>query len=516
MKNIIYARKSSEDEDRQAMSINSQISEIKKLADNSEILIDKIFTESQSAKQEGRPKFNEMLSFIDKTDGCQLLCWKIDRLTRNITDGARLVERLENGKIENIRTIDKKIANNPTDKFLLLIDFGVGKKYSDDLSVNVLRGNKTKLENGGLPGRASFGYKNNKLEKTIFVNEEKRKPLQKTFRKYATGGYSLKEMINESFKLGLMTDRGTKVYTSILHRIFSSPFYYGVIKRDGNFYKGSHEPIISQRIFDDVQEVLKGKHRGRRKKHFYPYRSFLTCEKCGCALTADKKKGHTYYYCTNGKGNCEEHRKYLRSEKIDEQISKVFNQIFYRKELIETVAEANSLRKTNDQKEFEELEISLRKQLEACKLKQEDLLDRSLEKKIGEELFEHKMKKLEKEQIDLETVLSQKRTKGRGTFEQTKKVFLTANKAQKEFLKQDDQQKRKTLEIILSNVSLESQQVAKVSFKMPYKFLANAPENGDFTQLLGKRDSNPRILEPETSALPLGDSPNFIFLKRFL
>lgn len=490
MKNIIYARKSSEAEDRQAMSIDSQISEIKKLADNSGILIDKIFTESQSAKQEGRPKFNEMLSFIDKTDGCQLLCWKVDRLTRNITDGAKLVERLESGKIENIRTIDKVIANNPTDKFLLLIDFGVGKKYSDDLSVNVKRGNRAKLKNGGLPGMAPFGYKNDKLNKTIVVNEEKRKPLQETFRKYATGGYSLKEMVGESFKLGLMTDRGTKVYTSILHRIFSNPFYYGVIKRNDNYYKGNHEPIISQKLFDEVQGILNGKTQGRRKKHFYPYRSFLTCEKCGCALTADKKKGHTYYYCTNGKGGCEEHKKYLRSEFIDNEMSKVFDQIFFKKELIESVAKSSLERVIDDNKENDDLKLMIEKKFIACKLRQEALLDCSLDKMITKELFGLKMKKLEKEEIDLKTLLSQKQGKGKSTFEQTKNVFLTANKAQKKFLKQTDEQKRKTLEIVLSNASIESQKMANVRFKMPYQFLANAPKNGDFNQMLGKRDSN--------------------------
>ena len=154
MKYILYARKSSEQEERQAMSIESQKNEMTCLANKLGVRIEKIYEEQMSAKKTGRPVFNEMLDYLARYKDCVVLAWKVDRLTRNIFDGARIIELLESGNIKEIRTIDKVIVDNPIDKFMLSIDFGVGKKYSDDLSVNVKRGIKAKLEKGLWPNMA--------------------------------------------------------------------------------------------------------------------------------------------------------------------------------------------------------------------------------------------------------------------------------------------------------------------------------------------------------------------------
>ena len=124
MKYILYARKSTEQEERQLMSIDSQISELLRMAEKSGVKIDKIYKESMSAKKTGRPIFNEMTEYIGKQKDCIVFAWKIDRLTRNINDGGCIIELLENGNIKEIRTIDKVIMDNPIDKFMLVMDFG--------------------------------------------------------------------------------------------------------------------------------------------------------------------------------------------------------------------------------------------------------------------------------------------------------------------------------------------------------------------------------------------------------
>lgn len=137
MKYILYARKSTEQEERQTMSIESQVSELLSMAARQGFKVDKIYRESMSAKKIGRPIFNKMLEYVSKNKNCVILAWKVDRLTRNIFDGASIIDLLESGNIKEIRTIDKVIVDNPIDKFMLAIDFGVGKKYSDDLSVAI-------------------------------------------------------------------------------------------------------------------------------------------------------------------------------------------------------------------------------------------------------------------------------------------------------------------------------------------------------------------------------------------
>lgn len=488
MKYILYARKSSESEDRQALSIDSQISELLKLAEREDRKVDKIFKESMSAKKIGRPIFNEMLEYIEKQKDCVVFAWKVDRLTRNIFDGAKIIELLENGNIKEIRTIDKVIVDNPIDKFMLSIDFGVGKKYSDDLSVNVKRGNRAKLEKGEWPSFAPFGYLNEKISKTIIIDPEREKFVRKMFQLYATGTRSLKTIQNILYKEGLRSLGGRKVGKSTIHRVLQNPFYYGVMLRDGKYYHGKHEPIISKQLFDQAQDVLLGKLHSKKQKHFFAYRGFMTCSVCGCALTADKKKGHTYYYCTNGKGNCEQRKKYLRSEKVDNLIADVLGKLKFDKEFIEIsyLAAKEKLAKRKDN--AEDIAGNIKKRLKMNAERQNKLLDRHLDNLVNEDAYKAKLKELEKDKINLESELLRIQKSGRGsaTFEPVKNIFLRGNKAKKDFLKAKDDGKRHLLEIMLSNLFVESGNLASIKYKMPYQLIANAPKNCSLDTMLGR------------------------------
>lgn len=492
MKNILYARKSSEAEDRQAMSIDSQISELNKLAQAMDLRIDKIFTESKSAKQEGRPEFNKMLRYIDENKGCTLLAWKVDRLTRNIDDGAKLVKRLENGTINQIRTIDKIITNNPTDKFLLLIDFGVGKKYSDDLSVNVKRGFKSKREFGGWPGMAPFGYLNDKINKTVIPDPQRAKYVKRLFVLYKGGIKSLVDISKILYDEGLRSKAGNQVGKSTLHRTLNNPFYYGVMEMKGQRSNGTHQPLISKQLFDEVQDIINDKKptKPRPSQHIFPYRGFLTCAKCGCALTADiKRNRYVYYYCTDGKKICARPRKFLPNKKVDTLVSTIFDQITFDENLVEIMAEAARQKQKSKKEYAEATHNTLLDQLKFNQEKQKRLLDTRVAGYITEEVYKEKLTELENARVDLENQMkkvSQNLDKGAATFEQTKKIFLKGNKAKKEFIKAKDDKKRHLLENLLSNISLEGENVAKISYKMPYQLLADAPKNGNFDELLGR------------------------------
>jgi len=140
MKYIVYCRKSTESEDRQVLSIDSQENELLALAKANDIYISKTFKESKTAKEPGRPIFNEMLSFIEnsKEEYC-ILVWNLDRLARNSVDGGKIIYLIDKGIIEEIRTPSKFFRNNSDDKFMMSLLFGFAKKYVDDLSVNVNR-----------------------------------------------------------------------------------------------------------------------------------------------------------------------------------------------------------------------------------------------------------------------------------------------------------------------------------------------------------------------------------------
>lgn len=488
MKYILYARKSTESEDRQAMSIESQETELLKMANGLGFHIDKTYKESMSAKQAGRPVFREMLEYISKNKDCIVFAWKVDRLTRNIFDGSQIIDLLEKGNIKEIRTIDKIIVDNPIDKFMLSIDFGVGKKYSDDLSVNVKRGNKTKLEKGGWPGIAPFGYLNDKLNKTIIVDEERSLYIRKTFELYATGGYSVMDIADILYTNGLRTRSGYKVHKSKIHTILSNPFYCGLMKRDGKLYQGRHEPEVPQELFEQVQDVLYRKIHTKKQRLDFHLRGYLKCGGCGCAFTASRKKGHDYYYCTNGRKLCEEHRSYMRAENVEAIVATSLTDIQFDEELIDLAYLAKKEKGMRDEIYQEASRETLTKRLELIARKESKLLDSHLSELITQEVYEAKMKELhnEREMINLQLQKVVSRTQGGlSTLEQVKEIFLTASKAKKEFLEATNDRKTKMLETLLWNLEIQDKEMASVSFKMPYEILKKSPKNGDFSMLLG-------------------------------
>ena len=150
IKYFLYARKSSEAEDRQVASIGSQIDELTKLAKRENLEIANTFSESQSAKEPGRPLFNEMIDKIHKKEIQGIICWKLDRLARNPVDGGQINWMLQQGIIRHIQTFERSYY--PTDNVLMMsVEFGMANQFIRDLSQNTKRGLKAKAERGWYP-----------------------------------------------------------------------------------------------------------------------------------------------------------------------------------------------------------------------------------------------------------------------------------------------------------------------------------------------------------------------------
>lgn len=496
MKHIAYCRKSTESEDRQVLSIESQITEMQRLAERDGVVFDKIFTESKSAKAPGRPVFNEMLHFIEKND-CMIYAWKLDRLARNPKDGGELQWLLAQDQIHEVRTFERVFRNTSDDNFMMNLDFGMAKKYVDDLSINVKRGIRAKLEKGEWPNCAPFGYNNNITTHLVDVNQEQASHVIEMFRLYATGGYGIRELSQIMFDKGMRTRCGAKVGKTKIHVMLTNPFYYGMMLKDGLFYPGKHEPLITKEIFDRVQDIISGRYKSRPKKQFFAHRGFLRCHVCGCMLTATTKKGHNYYYCTNGKGNCEQHKKYLRSEMVDNMMADVLEDVAFKNETVEIMYQA-AKEKTDLNDQYAETAIrNLTERLRMATGKRELLVDSYLDKSTPEVVYKSKIKVITNEITDLETEikkLEEKRKREYSTLELTKEFFLTASKAKKEFLEKDDAGKRTVSEKLLWNLTIENKILASYKLKEPYQFMVKAPLYKDLESLRVGRDSNPQLL----------------------
>jgi site-specific DNA recombinase len=483
MKYVIYCRKSTDTEDRQVLSLESQENELVRLAESKGLEVVSILKESMSAKAEGRPVFNEVLSMIanGKADG--IICWKLDRLARNFIDGGKIIDLLQKSIIKEICTYEG--SHLPSDNVLMLaMHFGMANQYIRDLSTNVKRGNRAKLERGEWPGHAPFGYINDKITKTVKIDKKTSPYVVRTYNLYIAGK-SYKEISDILFTEGLRTSSGKKVFKSQIQRMLTNPFYSGMMVRGGKYYEGKHKAIVSKRLFDEAQNVSVVRSRPKLKNLVFPLRGFLTCHSCGCNLTASLKKGHHYYYCTNGKGICSEHKSYLRENYLYEKVANLLDGLHFSKQKIELMYQAAKELQEQKTEYADELIPTLEATLDGLKTKESRLLDAFLGEQITKELYEEKTLALHNERISLSKQIKDLKSKQPiSTLEPVKNIFLQANKARKEFLEADDTKKREIVENLLWNLSLESKNIVTVKYKSPFEVIAKAPKNGSISTLL--------------------------------
>ncbi len=190
---FLYCRKSSESEDRQVLSIESQISELQSLAKKHSILILETLTEARSAKAPGRQIFNNMMQRIYRGEAQGIICWKLDRLARNPIDGGAIIWAIKQHGLEII-TPTQSFRQSDDNTILMYIEFGMAQKYIDDLSRNVKRGLRTKVEKGWYPAVAPAGYLNNRVkdkgEKDIVNDPERFQIIRRIWDLMLTGLYT--------------------------------------------------------------------------------------------------------------------------------------------------------------------------------------------------------------------------------------------------------------------------------------------------------------------------------------
>ncbi len=476
MKTIIYCRKSQESEDRQIMSLDSQEAELLKLAEKNNIEVVTILRESMSAKAPGRPLFAEMLSLLSKGKADTILCWKLDRLARNPIDGGSISWMLQNSQIKSITTHDREYL--PSDNVLLMsVEFGMSNQYVRDLSENVKRGNREKLRRGEWPNHAPLGYINDKNTKTLKIHPENGTKVQKVFSMYATGNYSYGEIAKE-----------LQIAKSNVERILKKTFYYGLMERNGEYYPGKHKPLITKELFDDVKAVRENTIRPRAKTLFFPYRGLMTCAQCGCQLTASRKKGlYDYYYCTNGKGVCTQHKTYIDNKTTSAFFEESLKLLKFDSELIEIMYQASLEKHAHSTQDNKKALADAEHKLEQLTRQERKLLQTFTSEIIDEELYKAEATRIREEKENLEQKkekYTQSKEQQLATLELTKNIFLEGNKAMSEYKNANPERKRKIAQSVLWNLQVKDKNVLNYRFKSPFNLLAKAPKKATFTTLL--------------------------------
>jgi site-specific DNA recombinase len=330
-KYALYARKSSEAEEKQALSIDSQVKEMLELAQKNKLEVGQIYRESHSAKDCGqRPVYNQLLADIRMGKFTGILVWHPDRLARNAGDLGALVDLLDQKKLIEIRTYSQRFTNNPNEKFLLMILGSQAKLENDNKSINVKRGLRTRIEMGLWPSVAPTGYLNHPdrtMKCHIIQDPQRAHAIKIMFEKVAYekwSGRDLYKWMKEDLKF---KTRGNKPFSlGNIFTVLRNPLYCGLLeypRKSGKWFVGQHEPIISQELFKKVQEKLDlNKPKGPTRKEF-AFTRLMKCGLCNSGVCAQEKfkdlidgtqRKHIYYSCTRF------YDKYCKNTYLPEQL----------------------------------------------------------------------------------------------------------------------------------------------------------------------------------------------------
>lgn len=472
------------------MSIESQLSALHRtISDKPEIEVVDIYEEAFSAKAPGRLRFSEMLNRLEQGEAEGVIAWAPDRLARNSVDGGRIIYLLDTGTIRDLKFATYTFENNSQGKFMLQIMFGQSKYYSDALSENVKRGNRTKVERGWRPNQAPLGYRNDPVSRTIVSDPARFALVRQMFDLMLSGIYSPRQICRIARdELGFRTPKrrrsgGKALALSGVYKMLKNPFYAGILVWAGRTYRGAHVPIVSIDELDRVQSLLRKRDKPRPHKLSFAFTGMIRCGECGLLVTAENKTNrygscYTYYHCTKRRFDYRCRQPSIRLEELQDQIATYLDNLSLSPKMRDWAFRQLDKSKHN----FKESQIARQKSIDralsAAKTAASNLTSLRIRDLIDDEQFLIERQKIDQEQLKLKEA-SQNAVHLESAFEPFENLVSFNNKAIEWFLAGDDEIKRLILECVGSNLVLTDKKL-NIEAKKPFQCL---PKKGQRPRL---------------------------------
>ncbi len=504
-KYFLYARKSTEDDDKQVMSIEAQLFELREFAarENLEILAE--FQESKSAKSPGREVFGEMMMRIEKMQGVGILAWHPDRLARNSIDGGRIIYAVDTTKIVSLRFPTFWFEPTPQGLFMLQVAFGQSKYYSDNLKQNVERGMRQKLRRGEWLTRAPFGYINNSRTRNIEPDPVKSRIIVRAFEEYAKGTHTLISLGAFLAEHGLTTKAGMPLAKASVKRILINRAYLGFTKHRDEYFDGSFASILSPTLFETVQKQLATRATPRKSKqaHDFPFTGLFRCGECHSMITAQWATGkcggkYRYYRCTKKSGYCSQG--YLREDLLATQVKAQLQSVSLPEAWTEYM-----LTKTENW-EHEEKHASsnrleqMKQDMKSLETKLDTLIDLYLSGDIERETYLKKKDALMREKVSLQSKASSARAERKEWVEPLRKWILDSKHAGFLGASTEYAEIRDFVRTFGTNPALRDKTIS-ISFCPPSVFVSAAMARGGFCSVGAATPRPALVLSSEEVAI---------------
>ena len=450
-KYFAYLRKSSEDKEKQALSIPAQKAKLSEMF--GDLGIEFIEEEKSAFIPYNRPKFADMLARMRAGERAGLIAWHPDRLSRNEVDASTLTYMLRTGELRDLKFATYHFENNsPEGIWMLQMALSQSQYESAKKGRDVKRGLETKAKMGLYPAPAPFGYLNDKYEergkKKIYTDKERLPLLRKMVDLMLTGDYTVAQIWRIATKdWNLRSLNGKKISRSNVYNIFTRTFYYGEFEYpigSGKWYKGSHEPLMTREEYDRIQFLLGRRGNPRPKEHHHlPYRGPVRCGGCGALVTAEEKTkrlasgdvaSYTYYHCTKRKDpNCPQRS--IEERELEKQINAELGRLEipadFTKWAVARLKEMNA----NEVESRERMYTNQRREYEACVRKIDNLIDMRASDEIDEHEFRSRKETLLAEKSRLTALLGDTDKRVENWLEIAERGFNFAEKAPIAFTK---------------------------------------------------------------------------------
>ena len=464
-------------------------------------IVDTVQYIETASKQKERKRFREIIDRLRKDatiDGA--VFHKVDRACRNITDLAML-EALETEKNKRIFFATQEFPQNAAGRLSVGVMGVVARWYTDNLREEVNKGFRGKIEAGEYPHKPPYGYltvKESKDSRLPTPDPKKVENVRTIFKLMATGQYSIDTLREELFQRGMYFSAKTRRWTrSHLAKMLRHPFYIGKILWHGQIYEGKHEPIVSEKVWQKVQNVLDGRSNAKshQKRSFTYGHGLIKCADCGYNVTAEThKKQYTYYICAQRRHiDHVEKPAWVPEPKIESQIVSLLEKLVLPKEVYDWVLEYLKRSATQESTDVEKELKSLKRKISESQKTIDSILLRAAQ---AEDSLADGFMRLAQERQSEVTLLQHR-------FEQVKsglqednggplKILELAQDLSRQYVTLKPPQKRQIANSVFSNLELNGVSLC-ADYRLPFAILAknaNRPVN------YAREDSN---LQPSDS-----------------
>ncbi len=498
MKAIIFARVSSKEQE-EGQSIPSQVRRLTEYAVRKNFQIENTFQITESSTKETRKQFDAVVSLVRKSkQPLALIIDTVDRLQRSFRETPLLNDLRKEGKLE-LHFLREGLILDKNSNSSQIIQWNIGVLFAESyvlqLSDNVKRSKEQSLKNGEWITKAPFGYKNVTLptgKKKIEVDHDHAPFVVRMFELYAAGNHSFQTIANEMDKLGMKNANGNPIGASRVEITLKNPFYFGLMRVKGEFYPHKYPPLISEHLFDKVQDIMQGHNRAPVHYAGHPilFRGLITCEHCGCSVTGDiKKKKYIYYSCNNSKHICQ--KLWIREEKILQPLLEYFTKIQLPDSVIEDIVTYLKQSYAHEQEFFKHSQEALRKELDSIQTRLSKLIDMHLDGIIDSESYHFKLEEYKKRQREITSEMAAHVNADETCLITAKTVLDLAKRAKELFESSKLSEKQQLLNLVFSNLKLDGKKLL-VTLREPFLTLcamSHQPAN------LRVWDSNPRPMD---------------------